>query len=47
MADKVTEDMKRYWRDKKRAWRKKNPNKDAEYSRKNSGHNSRVEQKKK
>lgn len=47
MAGKVTEDMKRYWRDKKRAWRKANPNKDAEYAKKNSGHNSKTEQKKK
>lgn len=46
MADKVTEDMKRYWRDKKRAWRKKNPGKDKQYEKRgNTGHNSRVEKK--
>ena len=39
---KSTEAMRKYWRDKKRAWRKDNPNKDKEYENKKTGHNTKV-----
>lgn len=45
MAEKITEPMRKYWRDKKREWRKANPKKDKDYQGKNSGHNSKVENK--
>lgn len=44
MATKPNDGMRAYWREKKAAWRKQNPNKDKEYEKKNSGHNSRVKQ---
>ena len=45
MATKPTDAMRKYWREKKSAWRKQNPNKDKEYQNKRSGHNSKVEKK--
>lgn len=45
MAEKITNEMRRYWRDKKRAWRKANPKKDKEYENKKSGHNTKVSSK--
>jgi len=39
---KSTEAMRKYWREKKAAWRKDNPNKDKEYEKKKTGHNKKV-----
>lgn len=45
MAQKPTDQMRTYWREKKAAWRKQNPNKDKQYEGKKTGHNTRVEKK--
>lgn len=42
MAIQPNDNTRKYWKEKKRAWRKKNPNKDAEYEKKNTGHNKKV-----
>ena len=36
MATKPNDNTRKYWKEKKREWRKENPEKDKEYERKNT-----------